>query len=257
MPESDLALLTEAALQAGHIARGFWRQAPQVWEKPGLGPVTEADLAVNTHLRGVLRAARPDYGWLSEEDPDDTERLHAGRVFVLDPIDGTRAFIAGEESFAISIAVIEDGLPVTALVYLPARDRLYTATAHGPALCDGQPIQASTRAGLEGATLLATSPTMAPDHWPGGVPEVKRSFRASLAYRMCLVAEGRYDAMLTLRPAWEWDIAAGALIAARAGAVVTDRQGHALQFNNPHPQSDGVIAAPLGLHSALRAGLDG
>ena len=255
MPESDLALLTEAALQAGHIARGFWRQSPQVWEKPGLGPVTEADLAVNAHLRGVLRAARPDYGWLSEEDPDGAARLGAARVFVLDPIDGTRAFIAGEESFAISIAVVEGGQPVTALVYLPARDRLYTATAHGPALCDGAPIQASARDGVAGATLLATNPTMAAEHWPGGVPDLKRSFRASLAYRMCLVAEGRFDAMLTLRSAWEWDIAAGALIAARAGAVVTDRQGAALVFNRAHPQSDGVIAAPAGLHRALQAGL--
>lgn len=257
MPESDLALLTEAALEAGHIARGFWRQSPQVWEKPGLGPVTEADLAVNAHLRGVLRHARPEYGWLSEEDPDGPERLNAARVFVLDPIDGTRAFIAGEESFAISIAIVEGGRPVTGLVYLPARDRLYTATLHGPALCDGSPIEASRQTGAAGATLLATTPTMAPEHWPGGVPKVKRSFRASLAYRMCLVAEGRFDAMMTLRPAWEWDIAAGALIAARAGAVVTDRHGAGLVFNRPQPQTAGVIAAPAGLHRALRAGLDG
>ena len=257
MPAPDLALICDAARQAGAIALGFWRQSPQVWEKPGQGPVTEADLAVNAHLRGVLQAARPAYGWLSEEDPDGPQRLGAERLFVLDPIDGTRAFIAGEEHFAVSLAVVEQGAPVAAVVYLPARDRLYTATATGPALCDGQPIRATTTASETGAKVLTTAPSLAPEHWPGGVPELKRSFRASLAYRLCLVAEGRYDAMLTLRPAWEWDIAAGALIAARAGATVTDRHGAALVFNRPHPQSDGVVCAAPGVHAGLIGRLRG
>lgn len=251
MPAPDLALLTEAARGAGRIALRYWKQSPQVWEKPGQGPVTEADLAVNDYLRGLLRPARPDYGWLSEEDADGPERLGAERVFILDPIDGTRAFIAGEETFAHSLAVAERGRVVAGVVYLPALDRLYTATAHGPALKDGQPIAASHRAGIEGATLLTTHPNLAPEHWPGGVPEVKRSFRASLAYRLCLVAEGRHDGMLTLRDAWEWDIAAGSLIASRAGAVVTDRLNGGLQFNTAHPQARGVIAAAPGLHGAL------
>ena len=257
MPEHDLALLTEAARQAGQIALGFWRQSPQVWEKPGQGPVTEADLAVNAHLRAVLQPARPAYGWLSEEDPDSAARLASPRLFILDPIDGTRAFIAGEEHFSISLAVVEQGQPIAGVVYLPARDRLYTATRHGPALRDGQPIRASDRGTEAGASVLTTNPTMAPENWPGGVPDLKRSFRASLAYRLCLAAEGRYDAMMTLRPAWEWDIAAGALIAARAGAVVSDRHGAALRFNAPHPQAEGVICAPPGLHGALIGRLRG
>lgn len=251
MPASDLALICDAARQAGAIALGFWQQSPQVWEKPGLGPVTEADLAVNAHLRAALQAARPDYGWLSEEDPDGPERLGAERVFVLDPIDGTRAFIAGEAHFAVSLAVVQAGQPVAAVVYLPARDRLYCASVNGPALCDGQPIAASAQPSEVGARVLTTGPTLAPENWPGGVPDVQRSFRASLAYRLCLVAEGRYDAMLTLRPAWEWDIAAGALIAARAGAVVTDRHGAALAFNRPHPQAEGVVCAAPGVHAGL------
>lgn len=251
MPARDLALLTEAARAAGAIALRYWRQSPQVWEKPGLGPVSEADLAVNSHLRGLLREARPDYGWLSEEDPDSAERLAADHIFVLDPIDGTRAYIAGEDTFAVSLAVVAGGTPVAGVVYLPALDRLYTATATGPALKDGQPIAASSRAGIEGATLLTTAPNMAPEHWPGGVPDLKRSFRASLAYRLCLVAEGRHDGMLMLRDAWEWDIAAGALIAARAGATVSDRLGQPIRFNAAHPQSAGVIAAAPGLHRAM------
>ncbi len=256
MPAHELALLTHAARAAGDIALRFWRKSPQVWEKPGgQGPVTEADLAVNTMLRGTLRAARPDYGWLSEEDTDTTARLTTRRQFIIDPIDGTRAFMAGEETFAHSLAIAENGQVIAGVVYLPALDRLYTATATGPALKDGEPIHASTRTMVEGATLLTTPQNLAPVHWPGGVPDIKRSFRTSLAYRLCLAAEGRHDGMLTLRDAWEWDIAAGALIASRAGATVTDRHNNPLHFNTPDAKRPGVLAAAPGLHVALMSRL--
>ena len=251
MPARDLALLTDAARKAGEIALRFWRQAPKAWEKPGQGPVTEADLAVNAALRDMLRSARPDYGWLSEEDPDSETRLETEFQFILDPIDGTRSFIAGEDVFAISLAVVQNGTARAGVVYLPALDRLYTATDHGPALKDGQPIVASKQQGIDGARLLTTAQALQPQHWPGGVPDLKRSFRASLAYRLCLVAEGRHDGMLTLRDAWEWDIAAGSLIAARAGAAVTDRTGQTLRFNQPNPLAPGVLVAAPGLHAAL------
>ena len=256
MPAHDLALLTHAARAAGDIALRFWRQSPDAWEKPdGTGPVTEADLAVNAMLRDTLQLARPDYGWLSEEDADTTARLSTPRQFIIDPIDGTRAFIAGEETFAHSLAVTENGTVIAGVVYLPALDRLYTATATGAALKDGEPIHASTRKEIEGATLLTTPPNLAPQHWPGGVPAIKRSFRTSLAYRLCLVAEGRHDGMLTLRDAWEWDIAAGALIEMRAGATVTDRHNHPLHFNTAEAKRPGVLAAAPGLHSALMSRL--
>ena len=257
MPARDLALLTDAARKAGEIALRFWRQAPKTWEKPGQGPVTEADLAVNAALRDMLRSARPDYGWLSEEDPDSETRLETEFQFILDPIDGTRSFIAGEDVFAISLAVVQNGVARAGVVYLPALDRLYTATDHGPALKDGQPIMASKQQGIEGARLLTTAQALQPQHWPGGVPDLKRSFRASLAYRLCLVAEGRHDGMLTLRDAWEWDIAAGSLIAARAGAAVTDRTGQTLRFNQPNPLAPGVVVAAPGLHAALLQRLTG
>ncbi len=256
MPARDLALLTEAALAAGEIALRFWKQTPKFWDKGGgHGPVTEADFAVNDMLAATLRAARPDYGWLSEETEDGAARQDAERLFIIDPIDGTRAFLAGEETFAHSLAVAEGGRVTAAVVYLPALDRLYTACDHGPALCDGVEIAASGIAGTEGASVLATAPSMAAQHWPGGVPEVKRSFRASLAYRLCLVAEGRFDGMLTLRDTWEWDIAAGCLIAERAGAMVSDRVGDRILFNASHPQAAGVVAASPGLHGALMARL--
>lgn len=234
----------------------YWKRTPKAWEKPGgHGPVTEADLAVNDMLARQLRAARPDYGWLSEESEDGAARLECERTFIIDPIDGTRAFLAGEETFAHSLAVAHSGRVTAAVVHLPALDLLYTASDHGAALRDGVEMHASGRANSNGAALLTTAPNLAPEHWPGGVPQVQRGFRASLAYRLCLVAEGRFDGMLTLRPAWEWDIAAGALIAERAGARVTDRQGATLAFNAATPQAEGVIAAPPGMHDDLLARL--
>ncbi|RYI00936.1 MAG: 3'(2'),5'-bisphosphate nucleotidase CysQ, partial [Acetobacteraceae bacterium] len=219
------------------------------------GPVTEADLAVNDMLKAKLMAARPEYGWLSEETPDNTDRLAVDTVFIVDPIDGTRAFVAGEETWAHSLAVAHRGRVTAGVVYLPALDRIYTASDSALPMRDGQAIRASGRDRLQGANILTTKANMVPEKWPGGVPEIIRSFRASLAYRMCLAAEGRFDGMLTLRDAWEWDIAAGALIAERAGAVVTDMAGQPLQFNSPGAQAKGVLALPPGPHAEAVARL--
>ena len=250
MPARDLALLTDAARDAGRIALRFWRKDPQVWDKGGEhGPVTEADLAVNDMLKARLLAARPGYGWLSEETPDDAARLSCETVFIIDPIDGTRAFIAGEETFAHSLAIAHKGRVTAGVVFLPALDRIYTASETAPPLKDGQPIAASRRDRLEGADILTTKVNMLPENWPGGVPEITRHFRASLAYRLCLAAEGRFDGMLTLRPAWEWDIAAGSLIAEKAGAVVTDQRGESLRFNTASALADGVLALPPAPHA--------
>jgi myo-inositol-1(or 4)-monophosphatase len=258
LPAHDLALLTEAALCAGAIAMRFWQRRPQVWDKgDGRGPVTEADLAVNDMLADCLRRARPDYGWLSEESEDGAARLQSERLFIIDPIDGTRAFVAGEECFAHSLAVAERGRVTAAVVYLPALDLLYTASDRDAAMRGGVAVTASGQASSAGAALLTSGTSLAPELWPGGVPQVRRSFRASLAYRLCLVAEGRFDATLTLRPAWEWDIAAGVLIAERAGAQVTDRNGAALVFNAAAPQAAGVIAGAPGVHADLLARLSG
>jgi myo-inositol-1(or 4)-monophosphatase len=250
LPARDLALLTEAAREAGRIALRFWRRDPQVWDKGGEhGPVSEADLAVNDMLKDRLLSARPDYGWLSEETPDTADRLSVDTVFIIDPIDGTRAFIAGEETWAHSLAVAHRGRVTAGVVYLPALDRIYTASETSLPMRDGELITASRRDALDGANILTTKANMVPEKWPGGVPEITRSFRASLAYRLCLAAEGRFDGMLTLRDAWEWDIAAGSLIAERAGAVVTDRKGQGLQFNTPTALAEGVLALPPKLHA--------
>lgn len=257
MPGRDLALLIDAAERAGTIASGFFGGDLGTTHKPGgAGPVTEADLAVNRMLEDVLRAARPDYGWLSEETEDDTARLSAERVFIVDPIDGTRSFIEGGRTWAHSLAVAEHGRVVAGVIFLPLRERLFAAEAGGGATLNHAPIRASGRTDLRGATLLAARPALEPQYWrDAAVPPVERVYRPSLAYRLGLVAQGRYDAMLTLRDSWEWDIAAGALILAEAGAVASDRHGGGLRFNNPHPQVAGVVAAAPGVHGALRGAL--
>ena len=222
------------------------------WDKPGgAGPVTEADMAVNDLLEERLRAARPGYGWLSEETEDDAARLAAERVFIVDPIDGTRSFIEGSGTWAHALAVAERGVVTAAVVYLPMRDKLYAAAQGQGAALNDQAIRVSARNDLQGASVLAAKPNLAPQHWPRGVPDIKRAHRPSLAYRLSLVAEGRFDAMLTLRPSWEWDIAAGELILREAGARTSDRRAGALRFNNPDPRVEGVVAANPRLHAAL------
>ncbi|MEM6943594.1 MAG: 3'(2'),5'-bisphosphate nucleotidase CysQ [Pseudomonadota bacterium] len=255
-PLEDRALLVEAAEAAGAIAMQAFGGAYRIEEKPDdQGPVTEIDHAVNGALARALRGARPGYGWLSEETADGPERLAADRVFIVDPIDGTRAFIAGQKGWGVSVAVAEAGQIVAAAVHLPARDETFSAALGGGASKNGAALAPSADpVDLSEAELLAARPALEPKHWPGGVPAIKRSFRSSLAWRLCLVAEGRFDAMLTIRPTWEWDIAAGALIAAEAGRVVTDASAAPLVFNAPSPSAGGIMAAGPALHAQLAKG---
>ncbi|SEN59464.1 myo-inositol-1(or 4)-monophosphatase [Loktanella fryxellensis] len=256
MPATDLTLLLSAAQAAGDVAMRHFKTDPQVWDKADdQGPVTEADFAVNALLADRLRSARPAYGWLSEESPDDGARLGTQRQFVVDPIDGTRAFIAHSLDWAIALAVIEDRRVIAGVVTLPARGLTYAAAYGQGATLNGQLLCVTQTRDPATAQVLTTRPNLAARHWQGGAPPAfATAFRSSLAYRMCLVAEGRYDAMLTLRPSWEWDIAAGALIVTEAGGHATDRTGADLLFNAAHPQVNGVIAGG-GVHPALRAAL--
>ena len=256
MPGDDLALLIRAGEGAAEIALRYWRRDPRTWDKGGgAGPVSEADLAVNRYLEDLLRGARPDYGWLSEESEQEPSRLDAERCFIIDPIDGTRAFIDGQEGFSHSLAVATGDRVTAAVVHLPVRRLTYAARPGAPATLNGATIT-PTDSDLAGARVLTARTTTEPQHWKGGtVPPFTREFRPSLAWRLCLAAEGRFDAALSLRPAWEWDIAAGALIAECAGAQVSDRHGRRMRFNSAGAMVDGLVVAGPRLHGALIAAL--
>ncbi len=253
MQEADLPLLVDAAREAGQIALGFSGPNVRRWEKAdGAGPVTEADLAVNASLEKTLMGARADYGWLSEETEDDVARLGHEHVFIIDPIDGTRSFVEGGRTWAISIAVARHGEIVAGVIYLPMRNMLYAAALNEGATLNGAPLAVSRRGGLDDARVLGARPNFDAAHWIGGAPPVERHYRPSLAYRLALVAEGRFDAMLTLRKSWEWDLAAGCLLITEAGGTVTDRSGSGLRFNNAEPLLDGIVAGPPDIQRELR-----
>ncbi len=251
MPEADLPLLMQAAGSAADIALKFWKTDMRVESKDGGSPVSEADFAVDAHLREVLTAERPDYGWLSEESEDSPSRLSCETVFVVDPIDGTRAYLDGQPTWAISIAVVRNSDPVAGIVHLPARGKSYTAVKGKGAKLNGVTVAAGRRVSPEGANVLGSRSSLNPRMWARKPPLLHRHWRPSLAYRFCLVAEGRFDAVVTLKEAWEWDIAAGVLIAREAGAKVTDRNGRLPLLNSSGAKADGVFAAEPALHRAL------
>ena len=245
-------MLVEAAEAAGTIALKYWKTDVTKFEKDdGAGPVTVADLEINEMLQARFGAARADYGWLSEESDNNAERLAQDRVFIIDPIDGTRSFIAGDQGFSVALAVAERGVVTSAAIHLPARGETFAATLGEGATKNGEVVSVTGANDLESSTILAARVQMQPERWPGGVPPLDRHFRSSLAWRLSLVAEGRFDCMATFRRSWEWDIAAGSLIAAEAGATVTDGDGAPLRFNNPEPMTAGIVAAPKNLHPKI------
>lgn len=256
MPARDLTLLHDAALAAGVIAKRHFGTGPESWDKgDAQGPVSVADIEVNDMLHAELGTARPDYGWLSEESPDDTARLGADRVFIIDPIDGTRAFLAGERSFAHSLAIAEHGEIIAAVVHLPMRDETYTASRGGGAFLNGARLQVAATTMPNAARILSARSNLDPAHWQGAVPPFARHFRPSLAWQMGLVAAARFDGMLSLRPTWEWDVAAGTLIVVESGGLVQTRARQAPRFNTHDAQLNGVLAGPPALIHALAAQL--
>ncbi len=246
----DLALISEAVRTAGQIAKAaFDANQSEAWDKADNSPVTDADIAVNDYLAKTLRTARPGYGWLSEETKDDHSRHACPRSFVVDPIDGTRAFIDRTPNFAVSVAVIEDGQPVAGVVFNPLKDEFYAASLGGGATLNGKPIQARDSDQIEGITMIGYPRKFR----RSGFPDMNCHVVNSMAYRMVLVASGQADAALAFTPKSDWDVAAAALIAHEAGAKVTNLRGEAPEFDGPTTSGLGVICAGPHLHALLLA----
>jgi myo-inositol-1(or 4)-monophosphatase len=243
----ERALLIAAAREAGALALGFFRKNPQVWTKPNDSPVTEADFAVDRLLAARLRTARPDYGWLSEETEDDPSRISRRRTFVLDPIDGTREFVAGEPGWCVSVAVVEHGTPIAAALFLPALDRMFSAAAGEGATLNDAPIRVGGRAALAGARLAGARRPLRSIAAAAGVAPGDIRFVGALAYRVALVAAGEVDLSLGRPGSHDWDLAAADLIVREAGGAVTDFAGGRLRFNGKDTVQPGVVAANAGL----------
>lgn len=247
----DLDLIVTALRQAGEIARAGFAGAPQVWEKSKGNPVTETDIAVDRHLAAVLGAARPEYGWLSEETADGAARLARRRLFIVDPIDGTLAFIKRRPEFVICVAVVEDGVPVTSGVYNPMTDEMFTAVAGEGAFLNGARLSVTAREALPGCRMLVARDVIEHKAWPEPWPAMEVGKRASIAYRMALVANGTYDCMMALSTKQEWDTAAATLLVQEAGGLVTSHAGEGLVYNQPHPSHRSVVCAGPALHKAI------
>ena len=251
--KSDLALILETAREAGDLARRMKADGLKIWSKEGGSPVTNADIAVDELLKARLEAARPDYGWLSEETADDPGRLGKSRLFVVDPIDGTAAFLKDRPWWSVSIAVVEDGRPVAGVVFAPELDETFTATIGGGAFLNDAALRASAQDQVEGCRMLGDAPMFKHPTWREPWPPMTIETRNSIAYRMCLVADGRFDAALALNGKSEWDLAAADLICAEAGAVSTDHKARGFAYNRPNPRLPSLVCAAPALHPLILA----
>lgn len=238
---ADLALLARAAEEAGRIALRYFGKEPQVWMKEGVSPVSEADYAADAYLRETLLAARPDHGWLSEETADDPARLKARRVFIVDPIDGTRAFLEGRSTWCVSVALVENGRTVAGVLECPVKRETYWALPGQGAFCNGRRI---------GVRVPSPQPEIAgpkamldamPEPW--GRRMVRAAYVPSLAYRLAMIANGSLDATFVKPNAHDWDIAAADLILHEAGGRLLDSRGRRPLFGGEAIR-----------HGALRAG---
>ncbi|KPF68596.1 hypothetical protein IP88_11755 [alpha proteobacterium AAP81b] len=226
------------------------------WTKDEGSPVGIADLEADAFLKSALLGPRPDYGWLSEETADTEDRLARRRIWVVDPIDGTRDFIRGRSGWAVSVALVEDGIVTVAALAAPVRDQLFVASHGGGATLNDRPLTVSGLATLAGVRLPIDADSLAARYWPSPWPGEAVEKPNSLALRMAKLAADEADAWLEGRTIAEWDVAAAALILAEAGGTVTDRHGLALAFNKPAPVFHGIAAATPALHGEVLARLD-
>jgi myo-inositol-1(or 4)-monophosphatase len=247
--DQDFDLLRNAAREAASLALSYQNRPIACERKPDGSVVTEADKAVDSLLAARLRDVRPDYGWLSEESYESERRLSARRVWILDPIDGTREFLNGGDSWTIALCLLEDGAPVLSVAVNPVHGEFFEARAGGGAFLNGQRISVSGQAELSGARVMVSEAAKRrwQPPWPGAVPVAAN---ASI-YRLALVASGRADAYFALNPKWEWDIAAGALLVSEAGGTVTGKSGAPLTFNSAEAKVASVAAAAPALHRLL------
>lgn len=249
MLEHELRVATEAALRAGEEVARLRREGVRYGRKDGWELVSEADLHASEILHSALTGAFPSYGWLGEEHTDTAERLGRDRVWIVDPIDGTRAFIEGRDQWCVAVALIEAGRPVLAAVYRPTRDEFYlAATGEGASLNDA-PIKASDSLSLAGATVAGNRKALGHLAPTGIVPDISGALPLQL--RLAYVAAGRLDGAVSAGKRHDWDLAAGELLVIEAGGAVSGTSGEGYIYNRPEPWQQGLVAAGAKRHAAL------
>lgn len=254
-PNSSLMpLVREVAREAGELALRHFRAgektSAKVWSKAGGSPVTEADVQVDTFLKIRLSEALPAAAWLSEETADDPRRLGRELVWIVDPIDGTRAFMSGNADWSVAIALLRDDRPILGIVHAPAHDLLYEAEAGGGALRNGQPIAVSPAERLDTVGVAGPAPLV--DRLARRAPGLRRLPRVpSLALRIVRVADGAIDVGLISGNARDWDIAGADMILTEAGGALTDLAGRPAPYNRADPGHGELVAAPRRLQASL------
>jgi myo-inositol-1(or 4)-monophosphatase len=232
------------AAEAGRIAMDRWETDFRRWEKVPGSPVCDVDLEIDAMLRERLSALIPDAGWLSEETADNRDRLEADRVWVVDPIDGTRDYLRARPGWAVSVALVENGLPVIGVLDAPARGEAWIAEAGKGAWRNGVRLEAGDRGVMAGARVPS-------DQLPKVDADLAAVYKPnSIALRIAMVAADEADLVATLRWGNEWDIAAAVLLATEAGAIATNAFGSALSFNSPEAEAFGVLVSVPGIHAA-------
>jgi myo-inositol-1(or 4)-monophosphatase len=250
-PSDILISMTAAAQAAGNAALSFFRSGEQtiakVTMKAGNSPVTEADYAANAILMETLRSNHPGYGWISEEDADSLERFHCNRVFVVDPIDGTRAFISGKAEWCVSIGLIEGQRPVAGVIHLPVLGLTYTAALGAGAFLNGKRLSCSNREALV-ASRYAGPKSILDSLQRHTESEINFAPRIpSLAYRLAQAASGEVDLAAASTGAHDWDIAAADIILNEAGAVLFDEHGARIVYNQAILARGVLFAGPPAL----------
>ncbi len=249
--QNALTTAREAVHQAGEKLRSYYTSQYTIRHKSGGNPVTSADIEANHVLQDALLGAFPESGWLSEESSDDGERLRKEWVWIVDPLDGTLEFIRGIDEFAVSVALVQDGTPVVAVIYNPAIGSMSHCRRGSGTFRNGQPAHVSDRSELDGATVVASRSETRRGLFDSFEDTLEIKPTGSIAHKLAEVAGGRADLTVSLAPKNEWDICAGVLLAEEAGARVTDLDGRPFVFNQPDTLRNGVIAANPSLYPEL------
>ncbi len=244
------AALHEVLREAGEVALRYFGRDPIVKTKKDNTPVTEADIAVDRHIYARLRAACPGYGWISEES--QTEPAHkTNRTWIVDPIDGTRAFVRKRDDWCVSIGLVEDGKVILAGIYQPRTDDLYEARLGYGAILNGHPARVSPKRKIKGCRVIAYKEALSRPEWPEPWPDMTYGHLNSMALRLANIASGASDAMITLSGKSDWDLAAGDLLVQEAGGKITDFGGQPFQYGGDVLRKPDIIAAGKYLHPGL------